>query len=246
MVSHDMGPDPIVLKNIEKQYGALRPLRVRELRVAPCSSIMLIGFDRPAAEVLVNLITGATLPDAGEVVSFGRPTRELVNSDEWLSFVDRFGMTSDRIVLLEALTVAQNLAISFDLELDPIPEHVLARVSSLAGEVGIEASALNSRVADALPLLRSRIYLARALVLEPAVLILEHPTANLGGKEITEYAAVVRRVAQARALAVLGLTMDEKFGKAAGGRLLFWQPATGEIRPRLRFPLWRGRTTSER
>ena len=48
---------------------------------------MLIGFDRPAAEVFVNLITGASLPDTGEVESLGRPTRAIADSDEWLAFV---------------------------------------------------------------------------------------------------------------------------------------------------------------
>ena len=90
---------------------------------------MLIGFDRPAAEVFVSLITGAALPDKGEVISLGRPTHDIADSDEWLAFVERFGIVSDRIVLLEAMTVAQNLAISFDLELDPVPARACFRGS---------------------------------------------------------------------------------------------------------------------
>ena len=46
-------------QNVEKQYGGLRPLRVRDLRMPAGRITMLIGFDRPAAEVFVNLITGA-------------------------------------------------------------------------------------------------------------------------------------------------------------------------------------------
>ena len=65
---------------------------------------MLLGFDRPAAEVFVNLITGASLPDKGAVVSLGRPTSAIADSDEWLAFVEQFGILSDRIVLLEAMT----------------------------------------------------------------------------------------------------------------------------------------------
>ena len=107
--------DPLVLTDVEKQYGGLRPLRVRDLRVPAGRITMLLGFDRPAAEVFVNLITGASLPDKGEVASLGRPTSAIADSDEWLAFVERFGIVSDRIVLLEAMTVAQNLAISFDL-----------------------------------------------------------------------------------------------------------------------------------
>lgn len=232
--------DAVVLKNVEKQYGGLRPLRVRDLRIPGGRVTMLIGFDRPAAEVFVNLITGAALPETGEVISLGRPTQEIADSEEWLSFVERFGIASDRIVLLEAMTVAQNLAISFDLTLDPVPPDIRVRVEALAAEVGIDPSLLDTRIADALPLLRSRVYLGRALALDPAILVLEHPTANLSQEGATEYAQAVKRVSAKRLLTTVGLLMDEKFAKATGGRVLFWQPATGEVRTPSRFALRRG------
>lgn len=200
---------------------------------------MLIGFDRPAAEAFVNLTTGAALPEKGEIISLERPTREIVDSEEWLSFVERFGIASDRIVLLEAMTVAQNLAIAFDLELDPVPPEIRARVVALALDAGIEASQLDTPVADAAPLARSRIYLARALALDPAVLILEHPTASLSAEDAQLFAATVKRIAEKRGLTTIGLLMDERFARATGGRLLFWQPASGEMRPPSRFALRR-------
>lgn len=235
--------DPLVLTNVEKQYGGLRPLRVRDLRVAAGRITMLLGFDRPAAEVFVNLITGASLPDTGEVSSLGRPTSAIADSDEWLAFVERFGIVSDRIVLLEAMTVAQNLAISFDLALEPVEPGVMARVTELAAEVGITAAQLDMRVGDAAPLLRSQVYLARALAFNPAVLVLEHPTASLQPNDANALAAIVKDVSAKRALTTIGLLMDEVFAKATGGRLLTWQPATGEMkeRPPSRFALWRGK-----
>jgi ABC-type transporter Mla maintaining outer membrane lipid asymmetry ATPase subunit MlaF len=231
-----MGSDPALeLRDIEKQYGGLRPLRIRALRVAAGDCVMLIGFDRPAAETLVNLITGAALPEKGGIVSLGSPTRDIVDSDEWLSFVERFGIVSDRIVLLEAMTIAQNMAISFDLALDPIPADVLTRVAQLAAEVGIDASLLDGRVADASPAMKARVYLARALALDPAIVVLEHPTATLSAEDANSYASLIRTIWQRRRLTTVGLTMDEKFAKATGGRLLVWQPATGELRKRWRF-----------
>jgi ABC-type transporter Mla maintaining outer membrane lipid asymmetry ATPase subunit MlaF len=239
-------PDSLVLTDVEKAYGGLRPLRVRDLRVPAGGATMLLGFDRPAAEVFVNLITGASLPDKGEVASLGRLTSAIADSDEWLAFVERFGIVSDRIVLLEAMTLAQNLAISFDLNLEPVPPHIVAKVATLASEVGIAAESLDTRVVDASPLLRSRIYLARALALGPSILVLEHPTANLSPDEAKAFAAVVSRVSGHRGLTTIGLLMDEKFAKATGGRLLRWQPATGEVNPpsrivRLRDALRRGK-----
>jgi ABC-type transporter Mla maintaining outer membrane lipid asymmetry ATPase subunit MlaF len=234
-----MGPDPvIVLRDVEKAYGGLRPLRVRDLRIASGAIVLLMGFDRPAAEVFVNLLTGAALPDKGEVISLGRPTASIVDSDDWLAFVERFGISSDRIVLLEAMTVAQNLAIAFDLHLDPVPPDVMARVAKLAEEVGIAPASLEMRVTDVAPILRSQIHLARALALDPAVLVLEHPTASLSPDEAKHYAAIVRAVAERRRITTVGLLMDEAFAKATGGRLMFWQPATGELKERAGFRFW--------
>ena len=230
--------DPVIFQNVEKAYGGLRPLRVRDLRIARGDVAMLVGFDRPAAEMMVNLVTGATLPEKGEVYSLGRSTAAIADADEWLAFVERFGIVSDRIVLLEGMTVAQNLAISFDLSLEPVPPEVMARVARLAAEVGVEGHALETRVADASPLLRSQIYLARALAFDPLVLVLEHPTASLSQDEAAQYAAVVKAAAAGRALTTVGLLMDERFAKATGGRLMFWQPATGEVRERSMLRFW--------
>jgi phospholipid/cholesterol/gamma-HCH transport system ATP-binding protein len=230
--------DPLVLTDVEKQYGGLRPLRVRDLRVPAGRITMLLGFDRPSAEVFVNLITGASLPDKGEIASLGRPTSVIADSDDWLAFVERFGIVSDRIVLLEALTVAQNLAISFDLSLDPVPPDIMTRVSAISAEVGIDASALDTRVADAAPLLRSQIFLARALAVDPVILVLEHPTASLSPDEAEAFAVIVRKVSKHRSLTTIGLLMDERFAKATGGRLLTWQPATGDVKERSSLLFW--------
>ena len=199
---------------------------------------MLIGFDRPAAEVFVNLITGASLPDKGQVVSLGRSTAEIANSDEWLGFVERFGIVSDRIVLLEAMTIAQNLAISFDLDLEPVPAPIMARVSALAAEVGIEDARLETPIKDAAPLVRSQIYLARALAFSPDVLVLEHPTAHLDPDDANRFAEIIKAITEKRGVTTSGLLMDERFAKATGGRLLIWQPATGEVTARSKLRFW--------
>lgn len=233
------GPPPALeLKNVEKQYGGLRPLRIRDLRIEAGRCAMLIGFDRPTAETFVNLITGAGLPEQGEVAALGRPTREIADSDQWLAFVERFGIVSDRSVLLDGMTLAQNLAISFDIDIEPVPPAVMARVMTLAAEADIAASALEARMGDVEPSLRARVYLARALAFDPAILVLEHPTATLSAPEGKDYAALVRRISAERSLTTVGLTVDEKFAKATGGRLLYWQPATGEMRERSGLRLW--------
>jgi ABC-type transporter Mla maintaining outer membrane lipid asymmetry ATPase subunit MlaF len=225
------GSGPVIeMRGVEKQYGGLRPLRVRHLELPVGRSTMLLGFDRPAAETFINLMTGSALPEAGDVVSFGRSTRAIADSADWLQFVEQFGIVSDRVVLLDAMTVAQNLAISFDLEIDPIPDHILARVATLAAEVGIDERMLTVRVGEADPYLKARVRLARALAFDPVLLVLEHPTATLLPEHAAPYGSSIKAIAAGRNLTVVGLTADRKFAEHTGGRLLVWQPATGEFR----------------
>ena len=98
------------ITGVEKRYQSLRPLRIQELTIAAAERVAVSGFDAGAAEVLVNLVTGASLPDRGEVRVLGHRTADIVGGDEWLASLDRFGIVSPRGVLLEAATIEQNLA----------------------------------------------------------------------------------------------------------------------------------------
>ena len=165
----------LALHDVRKDYHGLRPLRLQRLDVRQGESVALLGFDRVAAEIFSNLVIGAALPDAGDVQTFGTPTRSIADADEWLAGMHRFGILSERIVLLESSSVEQNLALPFSLEIDQIPPDVRARVRGLADEVGLATRWLTepagTLTADAL----QRTRLAKALALGPRVLLAEHP-----------------------------------------------------------------------
>ena len=76
----------------------------------------------------MNLVTGYSLPDHGEVRVLGRPTSAIVNGDEWLASLDRFGIIRARRVLLEGATLEQNIAMVFTLEIEPVPPDTAVRV----------------------------------------------------------------------------------------------------------------------
>ena len=217
-----------------KAYGGLRPLRIAELRVDAGESVALLGFDQPAAEVFVNLATGATLPDAGDVSIFGLPTRAIEDSADWLATVDRFGIVSERAVLLDALTVIQNLAMPFTLEIEPPPDEVRARAEALAREVGLPETSWTKPVAelDAAGWLRVR--LGRAIALDPAILLLEHASARLPPEAVAALGADMRAVAAGRGIALLAVAADERFAKAVAERVLTLEPATGRLKPQRR------------
>ena len=222
------------IEGLRKHYAGLRPLRVQRLSVASGERVAVAGFDGPAAELLVNLVTGATLPDEGVVRAFGRSTAEIASGDEWLASLDRFGIVSDRAVLLEGSTLAQNLAMPFTLEIDPVTPHTLATVTALAGDCGIAVEWLTERAGDVPPEVRARAHLARAVAMAPQLLVFEHPTASVAEADRLPLAKDIVRVCAQRELAALVLTQDEPFAKAVASRVLTLNGATGELREKKR------------
>lgn len=225
-----MTGDPIVeMRGVIKSYNALRPLRITELSLPAGVRMAVSGIDAAGAEVMLNLITGASLPDQGEVRVFGRRTSDISDGDEWLASLDRFGIVSDRAVLLEGATLTQNLALPFSLEIDPVPPDTLARVEALADECDIGRDFLLQRGGDVPAAVRTRVHLARAIALGPRLLLMEHPSATLDDKERAKYGEVVAQVCEQRKLAMLAVTQDMKFASAAAKEMLTLEPATGRL-----------------
>lgn len=224
-----MIPAVLELSGVVKDYRGLRPLRIAALSVAAGEHVALVGVDQVAAEVFINLVTGATLPEAGDIHAFGRPTSAISDSADWLATVDRFGIVSERAVLLDQLTVIQNLAMPFTLEIEPPPDEVHRRASALAHEVGLDESAWERPIAALDASARVRLRLGRALALDPEVLLLEHASAGLSTQDAGTLGADIRSIAARRGAALVAATLDEAFARAVAGRVLKWEPATGRF-----------------
>lgn len=226
------------LRGVEKDYRGLRPLRIQRLQLHAGEHLALAGFDGTTAEVMVNLVTGATVPDAGEIRVFGELTSAIANGDAWLASLDRFGILSDRAVLLDGLSVLQNLAMPLSLELDPIPEAHRAQALALAAEVGLGEDTLDQPAGHLTPQARVRLRLGRALALKPSLLLAEHPNAPLPAADVAGLATDLKRIVAARRIAGLTLTADAAFAAAVGDRMLTLHPASGELRPSAGWRRW--------
>lgn len=226
----------VTVRDAVKMYQALRPLRIQALTLARGDVVSLMGLDAAAAEMLTGLVSGAVLPDSGEIRVFGQSTREVSDSDAWLAMLDGVGILTDRAVLIAQFSAEQNIAMPFTLAIDPVRDDVRPQVAALAAEVGLTADELTQRVAEARPEVRARVRLARALALNPSLLLIEHPSATLPRESVKPFAIDVARAAESRTLAVLAVTADDAFAAALGGLILTHEPATGALHPQT---MWR-------
>lgn len=224
-------PAVITISGLQKNYSGLRPLRIRSLEIGAGERVALGGLDAVAAELLVNLVTGASLPDAGTVSVFAQSTADISDSDAWLTSLDRFGIVSPRAVMLEGSTLEQNLALPFTLQIDAIEGEIQERIGRLAADCGISREDLSRQAGDLPAHVRLRAHLARAVALDPVLLLVEHPTVEVSDAEKVPLARDVAAVAERRGIAALIITTDVDFAEAVAHRSLALQPATGDLVP---------------
>jgi ABC-type transporter Mla maintaining outer membrane lipid asymmetry ATPase subunit MlaF len=222
--------DPLVeLEGIRRHTGEPAPLRLQSLRVARDDRLVIAGLDDAAAEVFVNLITGAALPDEGLVRVGGRDTREIATDTDWLASLDRLGIVTRRAVLIDQLSIAANLALPLTLAVDPMPVEIRERLNILSREAGIAASRLDAPAATLTPLERIRVHLARAMAPDPQLLLLEHPTQGLAASDAQALGETLRLVSGRRAMAWIALSNDDGFARASGGTRLQLDRETGTV-----------------
>jgi predicted ABC-type transport system involved in lysophospholipase L1 biosynthesis ATPase subunit len=229
-VSPIPAPPLIDIDGLVKAF-APHPLRVRRLTMAAGDRCVLTGLDAAMAELFVHLVTGAAVPDEGTIVVDGHDTRRIATDAEWLRSLDRFGLVSDRAVLLDGLSIEANLALPLTVSIEPVVDPIRARVRGLATEVGLDVSRLTVKAATLSPVDRTRVHLARALAPGPRLLLLEHPTRTLEDPEDTrQFGLALRRAADTRGIGWLAVSNDRVFAAACGGRRLRLEPDTGDLR----------------
>ena len=143
----------------------------------------------PANTTLLKLVNRLLLPDAGAVVVEGRDTREW----EPIALRRRVGYVLQDVGLFPHMTVADNIGVVPRLE-DWPPERIAARDAELLGLIGLERR-FGGRCPDELSGgQRQRVGVARALAVDPPVVLMDEPFGALDPMTRAELHAEFRRI----------------------------------------------------
>lgn len=165
------------LRGVKKAFGAVRVLDGVDLDVAAGETFVLLGVSGSGKTVLMKHLEGLLQPDEGSVVIDGH---DLSSGDPGqLEAVRReVGIQFQSGALFDSMTVAQNVAFPLREQQHLGTQEVDARVERLLRLVGL------SDVAQKLPAelsggMRKRVAFARAMALQPKLLLADEPTAGL-------------------------------------------------------------------
>lgn len=171
----------LTLKNIYKSFGPIEVLHGVDLEVRPGEVVALLGENGAGKSTLSNIMSGTILPTSGEMTWQGAPyapatPREAIDTG--------VGMIHQELLLLPHLSIAENIFVGrYPMKAGRVDRREMERrAQSGLQRLGLEVSP--RRVVQGLSTASQQlIEIAKALTLNAKLLILDEPTAALGGEE---------------------------------------------------------------
>ena len=168
----------IEFRGVHVRFHQQIVLRDVSLQVRRGETLVVIGESGCGKTVLLKNMIGLVSPTAGRVCFDGRNIAELSDAELTRQRI-RFGFVFQQAALFDSLSIAENVAFPLiqhsQLGRDAIEQIVWRRIK----EVGLPMSCLSKRPCELSGGMRKRVGLARALALDPEVVLYDEPTTGL-------------------------------------------------------------------
>jgi phospholipid/cholesterol/gamma-HCH transport system ATP-binding protein len=213
------GSAPVVaVEDLHKSFGSQKVLNGISLTVSRGETLAVLGRSGTGKSVLLKLIIGLQQPDSGSVRIHGQDIAGLA-LDPLGEIRKKMGFLFQHAALYDSLTVEQNVAFPLQHHKQEMSRSEQGdRVKELLAEVGMEED-LDKMPADISGGMQKRVGLARALALEPDILLLDEPTAGLDPISSAEIDDLVLKLQAEHHMASIVVTHDLHSAKTIADRL---------------------------
>lgn len=203
--------DRITLEQVTKRFGDLAAVDGVSLSIAPGEIFFLLGPSGCGKSTLLRIVAGLEREHTGRVVLDGEDVTGAPPEERRLAFVFQ------NYALWPHMTVAQN--VSFGLEVRRVPpSERRERVARMLDIVGI--GTLHDRYPHQLSGgQQQRVALARGLVVEPRILLLDEPFSNLDAGRRRAMRDELAKLRDTLGLTILFVTHDQEEALALGDRI---------------------------
>ena len=175
-----------------------------DLSVQRGEVLSLVGGSGTGKTVLLRQILGLEYPTQGEITVLGKPAAELGKRGA----ATRVGMLFQHGALFSAFTVLENIAFPLG-ELKILPAGLIREAALVKLQmVGLAADVADKMPSDLSGGMVKRVGLARALIMDPPLLLLDEPTAGLDPESSDSFCSLLRALHRGMGLTVVMVTHD--------------------------------------
>jgi phospholipid/cholesterol/gamma-HCH transport system ATP-binding protein len=210
--------EPVVnVKGLCKSFEQQVVLRGIDLQVARGETLAVLGRSGTGKSVLLKLIIGLQKPDAGSIQIHGQEVTGL-DRKQLNEIRKKIGFLFQQAALYDSLTVEENVAFPLRRHTQMSDAERGERVKELLSSVGMEKD-LGKMPADISGGMKKRVGLARALALEPDIMLFDEPTAGLDPITSGEINQLVLKLQKERNTASIVVTHDMHSARTISDRL---------------------------
>jgi phospholipid/cholesterol/gamma-HCH transport system ATP-binding protein len=208
---------PVQVRSLSKSFGEQKVLDGINLDVAQGETLSVLGRSGTGKSVLLKLLIGLHQPDSGSILVHGQEVTGLPLKP--LNEVrKKLGFLFQQAALYDSLTVEENVAFPLRRHSKMSDDERNERVRKLLSSVGMDQDA-HKMPAEISGGMQKRVGLARALTLEPDILLFDEPTAGLDPITAGEIDDLILRLQKERNMTSVVVTHDIHGAQAVSDRL---------------------------
>lgn len=209
----------ISIRHVYQTFGSRQILKDVSLTVKDGETMVILGASGSGKSTLLKLIIGLLTPTSGEVLVDGKDMGRL--SEEELNKARRnMGFVFQYSALFDSMNVKGNVAFGLRMH-TKLPEEEIDRIVKeklhLVGLDGIE-NLMPSSLSGGM---KKRVSLARAIALEPKIILYDEPTAGLDPIRSTDISLLIKHTQKALHATSVVVTHDLKSAEMIADRMAF-------------------------